>query len=182
MRADRKVRCPSPGRDRGNLPPGDQGSGLGATESVPGAKNSVDSAKPESTEPDGLGLLLKQIQELREYVSYYVAAKTDAVRCSAQNAARRVVLAVLSLVGVGSLIVLGTWFVLSGTAQGLGTLFGDKPWIGTLLSGIAALTGVVTGVQVLAAVHRKSDRRKVVEKYESRRASQRARFGRVVRP
>jgi hypothetical protein len=57
---------------------------LNGDDAVPGAAESgsktdspADAAEQKVTEREGLKLLLKQFQELREYASYYAAARTD---------------------------------------------------------------------------------------------------------
>ena len=137
-------------------------------------------AQPELTEREGLQLLLKQFQELREYVSYYAAAKTDSAKCSVRNAIRRIVLAALGFVALAGLIVMASWFVLSGIAQGVGAWFGDQTWIGTLIAGVLALAGVGLGMACAISTLKNASRKGTVRKYETRHAQQRARFGRDV--
>ena len=152
----------------------------GAAES--GSKTDVppDAAQQELTEREELKLLLKQFQELREYVSYYAAARIDSVKRSVRDAIGRIVLATLGLVVVVGLIVMASWFVLSGIAQGLGTFFGDRSWIGALITGVLALAGVGIGISFAVATRNNASRRRTVRKYETRHAPQRARFGRDV--
>jgi len=152
----------------------------GAAES--GSKTDVpaDAAQQELTEREGLKLLLKQFQELREYVSYYAAARTDSVKCSVRNAIRQIALAALSFVAVAGLIVLASWFVLTGISQGVGALFGDRAWIGALLTGVLALAGVGLGMSCAASIRRNAARKRTVRKHDTRQARQRARFGRDV--
>ena len=157
----------------GHAPPGAAGSG--SKTDVP-----ADVAEQELTEREALKLLLKQFQELREYVSYYAAARTDSVKLSVQNGFRRIVLAALGFVAVGGLIVVASWFVLSGISQGVGALFGDRSWIGALVTGVLALGGVGLGMSCAVAMRKSASRKGTVRKYETRDAQQRARFGRDV--
>ena len=161
--------------------------GFNGDDAAPGAAESgsktdlpADAAQQELTEREGLKLLLKQFQELREYVSYYAAATTDSVKLSVGNALRRIVLAALGFVAVGGLIVMASWFVLSGISQGTGALFGDRAWIGSLLAGVLVLAGVGVGMSYAAATRKNASRKRTVRRYERRHARQRARFGRDV--
>jgi signal transduction histidine kinase len=86
----------------------------------------------------------------------------------------------LRLVAVGGVIVLASWFVLSGIAQGVGAMFGDRAWIGDLITGAMALVAVGLGVSCAASMRDSASRKRTVEKYESRHAQQRTRFGRDV--
>ena len=140
----------------------------------------TDAAQRELTEREGLKLLLKQYQELREYVSYYAAARIDGVKCSVRNAIGWIVLAALGFVTVGGLILMASWLVLSGISQGAGALFGDRAWIGTVITGVLALTGIGLGMSCAAWIRKNASRKRTVRKYETRDARQRARFGRDV--
>jgi hypothetical protein len=133
------------------------------------------------TEGEGLKLLLKQFQELLEYVAYYAAAKTDSVKCAVRDAIRQTVLAALGFVTLAGLIVMASWLVLSGVAQGAGALFGDRAWIGTLITGVLALAGIGVGMLCVISLRQNASRKGTVRKHETRNARQRARFGRDVR-
>ena len=149
----------------------------GAAESGSQTDVPADAAQPELTEREGLKLLLKQFQELREYVSYYAAARTDSVKRSVQSAIRRLVLIGLGFVAVGGLIVMASWFVLSGISQGAGALFGGRAWLGAVITGVLALAGVGLGMSCTASFRKNASRKRTVRKYETRNARQRARFG-----
>lgn len=148
-----------------------------AAETVPTADIPADAAREKLEEREALKLLLQQVAELREYASFYAAARIDSAKASVRSAITWMAAAALGFVAVGGLIVMASWFVLSGMAQGLGTLFGAQSWIGTLLTGLAALAGVGAGVLWVAA-RRENARKRMVEKYEARQAHQRTRFGR----
>ena len=147
-----------------------------------GSKTDVlaDAAQQELTEREGLKLLLKQFQELRAHVSTYAAVRTDSVKCSVRTAIRQMVLAALGFVTVAGLIVMASWFVLSGISQGATALFGDRAWLGALSTGVLALAGVGLGISCTASLRTYAARRRTVQKYETRHAQQQARFGRDV--
>ncbi len=149
-----------------------------ATDAAQPADVSADAAPEKLAGPESLTLLLQQLAELREYASSYAAARLDSAKASVRNTIIRVAATAVGFVTVGGLVVMASWFVLSGMAQGLGTFFGDRSWIGTLLTGLGALVGIGAGVRCVAATRRESARKRTVEKYEARQAHQRARFGR----
>ena len=180
MRSEQHARHPT----RGQPPPKHRFNGNGP---APGAEKPAsqtdapaNAAPQDLTEHEELKLLLKQFQELREYVSYYAAAKTDGVKCSVRNAVRRLVLAALGFVAVAALIVLASWFVLSGISQGVGALFGRQAWIGALITGVLARAGVGLAMSCTVSTRKNAARKRTVRKYETRNAKQRARFGRDV--
>jgi len=180
MRSEQHARYRVRGQPSPKHPFNEDDAAPGPAES--GSKTDVpaDAAQQELTEREELKLLLKQFQELREYVSYYAAARTDSVKRSVQHAIGGLVLAALGFVAVGGLIVMASWLVLSGISQGAGALFGDRAWIGTVITGVLALAGVGLGMSCAAWARKNASRKRTVRKYETRNARQRARFGRDV--
>ena len=130
MEADRRTQAAAPGY--GAPEPGENGDG--STQ-----KKIDDSKKTERSEHDAVTLLLKQFQELREVFSYYLTAKTDGVKLSLRNSLYWIVSASLGLVAISGVIVTANWFVLSGTSEGLGVLFGGRMWAGRIIAGSLVL-------------------------------------------
>jgi hypothetical protein len=153
-------------------PPPEGQNGNGA------AHAAAEAARERAVERDALKLLIRQLAELRGSVSLYVTAQLDSAKASVRSALLGLILAALGAVAVASLVVTASVFVLSAVAEGLGRLFGDQPWIGTLLTGLLTLAGVGLGAAGAVSARRNRDRAKAVEKYAARRAQQRARFGR----
>lgn len=151
------------------------------TASARAANASADAEQEKPVEPEGVKLLLQQFSELREYASYYAVTQIDSAKAAAGKAIERIVISALGLGAIAGLIVMASWFVLSGMAQGLSTLFGDRPWIGPLLTGMAALVCAGVMVQRVGAVRRENARKETDEKYEARHDEQRKRFGRDAR-
>jgi hypothetical protein len=152
-----------------------EAAGSGSKTDIPAA-----AAQQELTEREELQLLLKQFQELREYVSYYAAARIDSAKASVRDATTWMALAALGVVAVAGLIVMASWLVLSGIAQGAGTLFGAHAWIGALITGVLALAGIVLGISCAVTTRKNAARKRTARNYETRNARQRARFGRDV--
>ena len=171
MNADRSSQAAA----RGHRPPesGDNGD-------ASAHKEPVDSEQTEISELDAMKLLLKQFQELREYLSYYVTAKTDGVKLSLRNTSLWIVFASLGLVAVAGLILTANWFVLSGTAEGLGVFCGGRLWAGKIMAGFLVLVGLGMGVWYTSSRRRIASRERTVQKYEKRQAGQQAEFGRTV--
>jgi len=129
------------------------------------------------TTGDALKLLLKQIHELKEYFSYYVTAKTDSAKLQLRITLFRVVLSALGFVTLAGFLVTAGWFVLSGIAGGLGELFGDRLWIGNIVTGVLASTGLGLGIYYAVARRMRISRKRTIEKYEERQARQQTDFG-----
>jgi hypothetical protein len=156
-------------------PPDHRLSGDG---SAPNATDALE--KGESTITDELTLLLKQFREFGEYFSYLVTAKTDSVKLSFRHFVLWVLLAALGFVALGGLIVIASWLLLSGIADGLGGLFGDRPWIGSLITGLLLLAGLGLGMYCAVARQSRIARERTAKKYERRKARQQAQFGQNV--
>jgi len=139
-----------------------------------------DPEQRETTELDALKLLLKQSHELREYLSYYVTAKTDGVKLSLRNTYHWIVLAVLGFVAISGLIITASWFLLSGTAEGLGVLCGGRLWVGKIIAGFLVLAGLGLGMYYTVVKRKITSQERTVQKYEERQAGEQAQFGRNV--
>ena len=131
------------------------------------APNATDDLKRgERAIPDELKLLLKQFRELGEYFSYFVSAKADSVKLSLRHIVLWVVLVAVGFVAVGGLIIIASWLLLSGIAEGLSELFGNRSWAGSLVTGILLLGGLGLGTYYTLAKWNKIARERTAQKYE----------------
>jgi len=180
MSADRQGRTSAKGRHT----PEDRSTGdvaaPEATEDASAPPATDDLEQGEVAEPDPLKLLVKQLQELGEYVSYYVTARTDSARLSLRSTVLRISFAALGLVVVAGLIITATWFVLKGIAEGVGLLFGGRLWVGNIVTGVLLLAGLGLAMYCAVASRRTTSRERVIGKYEQRQARQQEQFGRTV--
>jgi len=139
---------------------------------------STESEEGAMSPGDGLKLLLEQFRELKEYFSHFLTAKTDSAKLALWSTVLSLVLALLGFVLLSGLLVIAGWFVLSGTAGGLGVLFGGIWWLGNLVTGILFLAGLGLGVYFVVARSKRTSRERTVAKYETRQALQQSEFGR----
>ncbi len=118
-----------------------------------------------------------RVEELREYVKYYLSAKADGIKVSLRNAGIYAALGVIGLIAGGAFIVTLMVFLLRGIAGGMGALFGGRLWLGELVTAIVFLA--VVGVGTMMALNRltKASRERTASKYASRQQQQRARYG-----
>ena len=157
MRVDQDSAKPTNGRHT----PDHRFTGDGA---APEATDDIEQA--EKTIPDELKLLLKQVRELASYFSYFVTAKTDSVKLSLRDVVLWVVLAALGFVAVGGLIVIASWLMLSGMAQGLAELFGNRSWLGSLVTGFLLLAALGLGMYFATVKRNRIARERTAQKYE----------------
>lgn len=120
----------------------------------------------ERTIPDELKLLVKQFRELGKYFSYFVTTKTDSVKLSLRHVALWVVLAAFGFVAMAGLIVIASWLIFSGIAEGLGGLFGNRSWVGSFTTGILLLAGLWLGMYYAVAKRNRIAREGTAQKYE----------------
>jgi len=128
-------------------------------------------------ETDAFVLLLRQLRELCEYVSYYFSARADSAKVGLRNVLLGMTLAALAFVVVAGLCVSAVWLVLMGTAEGLGVLFGNRPWAGNLLTGLLLVAGLGGGICGIVIKLKKTARERTVAHYENRQSRQQVRYG-----
>jgi len=177
---------------KNRLPPSGRNGHGAAPHSAPGSARARDEAVdfdepvdfeagPDEQEPtpeaDPFQLLLRQFRELAEYFSYYLSAKADSAKLGLRNAVFSMTLAALAFVVVASLSVTATWLVLNGTAEGLGLLFGNRPWAGNLVTGLLVVAALAGGIYGIVIRLKKSAREGTVSKYENQQSRQQDRYG-----
>ena len=137
------------------------------------------STAPQAPESDPFGRLLKQVAELFEYASYYVAAKADEAKLSARRLVLHAELIIVGLLAAAGLIVTGVSLVFIGLAGGVGEMSG-KPWLGQVVSGSFLIVLVGFAVWGRTLWLKKHFFKRTVERYEQRQLHQQTRFGRSV--
>jgi hypothetical protein len=124
----------------------------------PAPKTNGDHKQTKVTEPDVLKRLPRQPRASREFLSCYVDAKTDSTNHPVQKASRSIALAALGFVAVGGLILMASWLLLSGMAEGLGLLLGDKSWLGNSVTGFLTLACLGLGIYYTVARRKRASR------------------------
>jgi len=119
----------------------------------------------------------RRFEELKEYVSYYVAAKTDALKLTMVNAGIYAALGIVGLFALGALVTTAVVLFCTGIAGGLAALFGHRPWVGNLVCGILLLAtvGLVAWFGLKKVTGASKER--TLKKYAARQQQQRAKFG-----
>jgi len=119
----------------------------------------------------------RRLAELQEYVSYFISAKTDAIKLSMTNAVIYAALGIVGLMAGATLIVTAVVLACIGLSGALAVLFGNRPWLGNLVTGILLLgtVGVVTWIVLKKLTGASKER--TLKKYAARQQQQRAKFG-----
>lgn len=153
-----------------------------AADASPDPSVTASSADPQRPNPAAASFarISKDIEEIKEYGSYYLAAKLDGVKRSLRNLGLYAALGVIGLIAGGAMIATAAGLVIVGLANGLSVLFGHRYWLGYLVTGVVVLgvVGVVAWIMMnkLTGAWRAS----TIKKYEQRKLDQQQRFGRDV--
>lgn len=124
---------------------------------------------------ESLRLLLDQGRAFFAALMDLATAKADGLKLSVRNALLSTTLAALGFIAVCGLIISASWLVLRGMAEGLGILFGGRPWLGAMVTGLLALAGLALGAYVMVTRWKTAARNRTIQKHEQRQARQRAR-------
>ena len=116
--------------------------------------------------------------ELKEYASYYVAAKADGFKASFRNLGLYAALGVVGLLAGGAIVVTAAVQLLTGLAGAIGAIFEpDRPWIGNIVVGFIILAAIGVGTMLFMKKFTAASRERTVKKYESRQQQQRVQYG-----
>lgn len=148
-----------------------------STEEAPKLSAADEFEQSRMTTSEALNLLLKQVREMKEYFSYYVAVKTDSAKLHLRNTLLWMVLSAMGFVTLCGLLIIAGWFLLGGIAGGLGVLFGGRLWIGNIVTGVLASAGLGLGMYYAVAKRMSVSRKRTIQKYEERQARQQTEFG-----
>jgi hypothetical protein len=124
--------------------------------------------------------LKADLDELKEYASYYVAAKIDGIKGTVRNLGLYAALGVVGAIVGTAILATAAGLLVVGFAHMLGALFGGRYWLGDLVTGILILGAVAGGAYYMMNKLTGTWRSQTLKKYEERKQSQRERFSRDV--
>lgn len=122
-----------------------------------------------------------RIAELREYAEHFAQAKLDTLKLAARKAGVWAVAGVLALVAACVFVVTAIVMLVSGIAHGLGVLFGNRVWLGELVTGLVIVLGLAGAIVGGMIVTDRASKKRTLKKYEQRKRNQQDRFGHDVR-
>ena len=144
-------------------------------------------ADADRSPADAFKSLGTQLGEMKEYATYYLAAKADGIKASFRNLGLVAVLGVVGLLAGGSMIVTASVLLLTGLAGAISAIFRsdytppDRTWIGEITVGLLILGGIGAGTVLFMRKFTAASRERTVKKYESRQQQQRVQYGHDVR-
>lgn len=123
-----------------------------------------------------------RLGELKEFASYYVAAKADAWKVTFRNLGMYAALGIVGLIAGSAIISTAAVLLLVGLAIAIGKPFDpDQPWVGAIAVGLLVLGGLAGGIIFFMKRMTSTSRKQLVEKYTNRQRDQRIQFGEDVR-
>jgi hypothetical protein len=129
---------------------------------------------------EAIGRITHDLDELKEYASYYIAAKVDGIKQTVRNIGLYAALGVIGAVVGAAILATAAGLLVVGIAHALGILFGYRFWLGDLVTAVLILGGVGAGAYVMMNKLTGSWRSQTLKKYEQRKQTQRERFRRDV--
>jgi hypothetical protein len=124
---------------------------------------------------------MSRLGEVKEFVSYYIAARLDALRASIRQAGIYAGLGIIAAIGAATVVVVSVVLLLLGIAGAWNELFPAHPWIGYLITAVIFLALPVIGALVGLSILKRTFKASTVQKYENRQHEQRQQYGRSVR-
>src|SRR5829696_3776365 len=88
-----------------------------------------DPGTDESSPADAFKSLGTHLSELKEYASYYLAAKSDGIKTSFRNLALYAVLGIVGMMAGGAVVVTATVLLLTGIAGAISAIFRYDPLV-----------------------------------------------------
>src|SRR5262249_43102981 len=149
---------------------------------TPDSSHSSSQSEPDPTRdepigPDALADALHRVAEAREYVVHLAAVEIERLKLRFRRAA---VWAVAGITALVLLLVAAAGLMLEGLAELVGSLLGNRPWLGAVVVGSGVLLIAVAAVIWALWSWQASAYDTARERFAARRRRQKARFGRSV--
>jgi hypothetical protein len=125
---------------------------------------------------DAVAKISGSVGELKEYLSYLMAAKMDGVKSSIRNVGLYAAIGMVGLIVGGAILATAGVLLVVGIAQALGALF-NRMWLGNLVTAVLFLGLLGVGVWLMMSKVTKSWRNATWKKYEDRKREQRKQYG-----
>jgi uncharacterized membrane protein YccC len=126
-------------------------------------------------EPAGASVR-QRLAELREYFSYYTAARLDSLKSSVRRLVLWAVVLLIGLLAVAGFVITAVVLICNGICDALTRLLHSRS-LGEFLTGILLLLGLFAAAYFGLGAMRQFWHSQAVAKYEARRQRQREHFG-----
>jgi hypothetical protein len=136
----------------------------------------TDGAGPSSP-GDAFAAASARLAEIKDYASYYLAAKLDSYKSSAKSLVLYAALGLLGAIAGTAILATAGVLVVRGIAEGLTLLFGGRAWLGNLVTGVVLLAAILGTTYFLVARILGKSRSATVKKYQDLQRQQLAKHG-----
>ncbi|HYE19149.1 MAG TPA: hypothetical protein VEA69_11930 [Tepidisphaeraceae bacterium] len=123
------------------------------------------------------GELSDEFGQLKDYASYYMAAKADGFKQTFKNVALYAVLGIVGAIVGGAILVTAAVLLVTGISDALTALFGGREWAGKLVTAVLLLGGLGVGMWLMIKKVTNNWKSALEKKYADWRAEQKSRFG-----
>jgi len=134
---------------------------------------SSDRATADETPREAISDAATRFAELKAYIAQYAAARADAMKLSIRKVVLLAIMGVLGLIVGGALLVTAAVIIVTGLAQLIGHLLGDRLWAGNLIVGFLMLGLVALGAWLVVRKMTNASHTATVNRYERRLKQQR---------
>jgi hypothetical protein len=139
-------------------------------------------AGAQPTGPDALNEALRHASEAREYFVHWLAAEADRLKLRLRHLAIWAIVALAGLAILLAIVMTAAGLLLVGVAELIGSLLGQRLWLGAIITGGALLLIAALAVGIGLWSWNASAFEAVRHRFAARRRLQRAKFGRSIEP
>jgi hypothetical protein len=136
----------------------------------------------QATGPDALNEALRHASEAREYFLHWLAAEADRLKLRLRHWAIWAIVGLTGLAILLAIVMTAAGLLLIGIAELIGSLLGERPWLGAIITGAGLLLIAALAVGIGLWSWNASAFEAVRHRFAARRRLQRAKFGRSVEP
>jgi hypothetical protein len=119
----------------------------------------------------------ERISEVRDYAAYYFAAQRDRILAFLRTMLVYAAIGLVGAVAAATVAVVAVVLLVRGIAESLSVLFGDRPWLGDLVTGAAILLVIAGALFIGIGYLTRSFKRHTISTYEKRKRQQRVDHG-----
>jgi hypothetical protein len=141
-----------------------------------------DSGGTQPVGPDALDEALRHASEAREYFAHWLAAEADRLKLRLRHLAIWAIVAVAGLAILLAIVMTAAGLLLVGVAELIGSLLGQRLWLGAIITGGGLLLIAALSVGIGLWSWNRSAFEAVRHRFAARRRLQRAKFGRSIEP
>jgi hypothetical protein len=143
----------------------------------PNSTNRIPAEEPVAAPGEALREAIRQFSELRDYVVFYVRTRIDLLKLSLRDLVFFAAMTLTALLLGAALCVTAVVIFCRGIAEGLTILFGDRAWLGDLVTALLMFGLIIGGIFVSMNVAARTWKERTIRAYDRLKRRQRAAHG-----